>query len=117
MYLNEGAANPGSFPAKADLSTSDAQSWVIALGDLDGDGDIDVYSAYDQARYIYLNDGTGNTFTAQNIYGNNAGDSLAGAFMYTDSSAPASESVSLFSLGFLTLSPSFSFIASILFSF
>ncbi|EJK77067.1 hypothetical protein THAOC_01123 [Thalassiosira oceanica] len=92
VYLNEGAANPGSFPTKADLSTSDAQSWVIALGDLDGDGDIDVYSAYSTARNIYLNNGDGTFGSGQSVYGNNAGDSLAGAFMYTTASEPASAS-------------------------
>ncbi|EJK45481.1 hypothetical protein THAOC_35902 [Thalassiosira oceanica] len=84
-----GAANPvGSFPTKADLSTSDFPSWVIALGDLDGDGDIDVYSADRSGpRNIYLNNRDGMFGSGQSFF--NAGFSFAGAFMYTAASEPA----------------------------
>ena len=37
----------------------DTMSFSVALGDLDGDGDLDAWVANDQANLVWINDGTG----------------------------------------------------------
>ena len=79
VYLNDGSGGftaptpPSSFPAK--------DSRGVALGDLDGDGDLDAFvTNYSQANQIYLNDGSGgftaptHSFPANNSIGIALGD-------------------------------------------
>jgi hypothetical protein len=63
IYLNDGGdqgGTPGSFPVTYTFGTSSDETTSLALGDLDGDGDLDVVTGqYSQTNMIYLNDGTG----------------------------------------------------------
>ena len=61
LYLNDGA---GTFRnANSQMPADDSNSYAIALGDVDGDGDMDVVLGNSgQQNQLYLNDGAG-TFT------------------------------------------------------
>jgi len=64
VYLNDGGVQggtPGRFAAHPISPTFGAgDSWDVALGDVDGDGDLDALVAnYGTAQDVYLNDGTG----------------------------------------------------------
>jgi hypothetical protein len=59
LWLNDGAgmfrdAGPSALPAHADL-----QARMPALGDLDGDGDADIYVVTRRQDRVWVNDGTG----------------------------------------------------------
>ena len=57
IYLNNGR---GRFTVGYPLGPEKATSYAVPAGDLDGDGDVDVVVANDQAEnWVYLNDGTG----------------------------------------------------------
>ena len=65
LYLNNGSANP--FANANGLSiTNDADSTSsIALGDVDGDGDLDAFAgnSFSRVNRLYLNNGSDNPFT------------------------------------------------------
>ena len=55
----------GGFTASDIITGDDRYSAGVALGDLDGDGDLDAFVVnYGQANRIYINDGAGN-FTVE----------------------------------------------------
>jgi hypothetical protein len=64
LYLNNGTADPFSGVAGADISSDAHETTSIALGDVDGDGDLDllVGNVY-QTNRLYLNDGTADPFS------------------------------------------------------
>ncbi len=66
VYLNNGM---GGFDAGSDISSDENDSSGIALGDLDGDGDLDVAVAnsYSVTNRFYLNDGMGGFSTGSSI--------------------------------------------------
>ena len=73
-YENDGAANP-SFTA-SDIATNADEIYGIEVGDLDGDGDLDIVSASNMDATIawYENDGAANpSWTAADISTSAAG--------------------------------------------
>ena len=44
MYLNNGTADPWAGVTGSDIATDAQSSWSLALGDVDGDGDVCVNS-------------------------------------------------------------------------
>lgn len=63
LYLNDGAGDPFDTIAGTDISADAYWTGPIALGDLNGDGRLDVVTGnYVQANRLYLNDGAGDPF-------------------------------------------------------
>ena len=60
VYLNKGADD---FPAGPSLDSGPGRTYSVAVGDMDGDGDLDIVAGNSgHQNVVYLNDGTG-TFT------------------------------------------------------
>jgi arylsulfatase A-like enzyme len=63
LYLNNGTANPFSGIAGTDIGTDVHYTVSIALGDMDGDGDLDVVAGnHNSPNRIHLNNGTADPF-------------------------------------------------------
>ena len=57
VYLNDGT---GKFPTKRDFGTGSDKTESVAVGDMDGDGHLDILVGNDgQQSVVYLNDGAG----------------------------------------------------------
>jgi len=63
VLLNQGGAQGGTAGSFVDsgqqLRTSSGFGFDLNLGDVDGDGDLDAYVAYERANLVWLNDGRG----------------------------------------------------------
>ncbi|MFC2172917.1 FG-GAP repeat domain-containing protein, partial [Acidobacteriota bacterium] len=63
LYLNNGTADPFNGVTGADITADNQRSFAFALGDVDGDQDLDLVAGnYFEPNRIYLNNGTANPF-------------------------------------------------------
>jgi hypothetical protein len=64
LYLNNGTADPWSGVSGSNISADAHETYAVALGDVDGDGDLDlIVGNYGQANRLYLNNGTANPWS------------------------------------------------------
>ncbi|MEM7586072.1 MAG: FG-GAP-like repeat-containing protein [Acidobacteriota bacterium] len=68
IWLNQGGAQNGNAGTFVDSgATLGAATGLVALGDLDGDGDLDAFVSTDAAETVWRNDGSG-TFTDSGLH-------------------------------------------------
>ena len=85
LYLNNGTANPFSAVAGSIIGYEHGTTRSVALGDMDGDGDIDlVVGRHDQTNLLYLNAGEKTPFVRIQGYDIGADTGLTSSIALAD---------------------------------
>ncbi len=69
LYPKPVLADAPTFNIKHNFGTGNDQTWIVTMGDIDGDGHLDLIVGNNGQNEVYLNDGTGNFSGIRRFFG------------------------------------------------